>query len=343
MMSYLMKIMFMLFVFSLFPNMAFSENTIQDINQQEIIFENDGISLAGVFLTPNKKGPFPSVVLVQGSGASGRNNVWAMSIAKRLVMEGLGVLVTDKRGVGKSLGDWRKSSIEDRAKDTLAAVESIRVLPNVKKDNIGLIGLSQGGVVVPLAASMGNVQFVLNFVGGSVSMKELVYHGIRGSYLQHNLNEEQIDFLQKLTTLSYVYIETGKGWQEYLDYRIKVKEIFGELAVEGWPVSKKSWYWEFYGNVSSFDPTPYWKKITENMSIPSFIALGELDEFDNVPVEESVKRLKENVSSKFLTVQVYENTGHSLMDEEKRKNGEWVLVGPLNKDLSVWIKKNVLK
>lgn len=56
-----------------------------------------------------------------------------------------------------------------------------------------------------------------------------------------------------------------------------------------------------------FDPIPYWK----NVDVPAFFAYGENDK--NVPVDASIKRLKENGLNNFQ-VKIYPDGGHSIRD-----------------------------
>lgn len=64
------------------------------------------------------------------------------------------VLAHDKPGCGGSPGDWREQTFEDRASETLAAVELLREQPGVDPSRVGLFGVSQGGWVAYLAASL---------------------------------------------------------------------------------------------------------------------------------------------------------------------------------------------
>lgn len=68
---------------------------------------------------------------------------------------------------------------------------------------------------------------------------------------------------------------------------------------------------EFGSKIAGFDPIPFWK----NVNVPVFAALGENDK--NVPVEESVKRLRE--LNKDITIKVYPEGGHGILDSDTHK------------------------
>jgi len=311
--------------------------------ETELTYKNGDVELSAVLLMPTESGEFPAAVLIQGSGTSDRNNHWARLVAELIVSNGVAVLLTDKRGSGLSQGNWQTSSFDDLAKDSLAGIDALKLMDGLRKDRLGLIGLSQGGRVAPLAATLGEIDFVINMVGAAVPMKDQLYHELEQTYRQLGLDKESIDFLQRMTTLSFDYVETGDGFDEYLSHRRKVEERFGSAATASWPSTTDDDYWTFWRLNHDFDPIPYWREIVDERRIPAFIAYGELDEKNNVPVQASVKRLKAELVGGTLTLRVYRNTGHSLMDEDLRKSGRNVFVRQLRQDLEVWIRKNLLQ
>ncbi len=309
--------------------------------ETELVYNNGDTQLAGVLLSPVDAGEYPAAVILQGSGDSDRNNGWARLIAETLVSKGIAVLLTDKRGSGKSSGNWRTASFVDLAKDGLAGIDKLRGVDGIRKDRLGFVGLSQGGHVAPLAASMGDVQFVINMVGGALPMKAMLFHELEQTYRQYGLGDAQIKELQKLTTASFVYIETGQGFDEYVDCREQIENRFGPMATASWPKTADDEYWVFWRSIYDYDPIPYWREIVDGQGTPAFIAYGELDEADNVPVKASTKRLDSELIGNTLTVRVYPDTGHSLMDEALRSEGQFILVQGLLDDLDNWIESSL--
>jgi uncharacterized protein len=127
-------------------------------DEEEVSFVNshDGVKLAGTLTLPRSEGPHPAVVLLHGSYPFDRNSsayghkpflVWA----DYLTRQGIAVLRFDKRSAGKSTGDYETSTLEDFAKDALAAVEYLKTRTEIR--SIGLIGHSEGGMTASLAAS----------------------------------------------------------------------------------------------------------------------------------------------------------------------------------------------
>jgi uncharacterized protein len=109
--------------------------------------------LRAIVWRPDGDELLPGVVLVDGAMEGTADDTWA-EFAAVLVDCGAVALSHDKPGCGSSPGDWRSQSLHDRARESLAAVEVLRQQPGVDPDRIGLLGVSQGGWVSYLAASM---------------------------------------------------------------------------------------------------------------------------------------------------------------------------------------------
>ncbi|MGP4025671.1 alpha/beta hydrolase family protein [Actinomadura sp. 3N407] len=136
-----------------------------DLTATDVSFKGfGGLTLHGTVLVPEKaRGPLPGVVLVTGSG-SGVPREAKLTEATEFARRGLAVLIYDKRSAGYT--NFRRSYSE-LADDALGAVRALRSRPGVDPAKVGLWGLSEGGWVVPLAASRSaDVAFVI-VVGGN--------------------------------------------------------------------------------------------------------------------------------------------------------------------------------
>ena len=148
------------------PKMVFSQSN--DYAIQDVRFESEGITLAGSILKP--KNPFAAVVIVDGSDPVKRE----MEFAKRLAKEGIAVSTYDKRGVGESGGVYAGPSVGTNNIDTTnlnllshdanAAVNTFRTYLKDRKTPIGLVGFSQAGWIIPIAASKNpQIEFMVLF------------------------------------------------------------------------------------------------------------------------------------------------------------------------------------
>ena len=140
---------------------------------EAVSFDNPeaGIILAGTLTLPKKGGNYPVVVLISGSGPQDRNEEIAghkpfLVIADYLTRNGIGVLRFDDRGVGESEGDFNKATSRDFAGDAQSAVDYLRTRLDIDKDNIGLIGHSEGGLIAAMVASKTNdISFIILMAG----------------------------------------------------------------------------------------------------------------------------------------------------------------------------------
>lgn len=146
---------------------------------EEVFFENSaapGVILAGTLTIPVEgEGPFPTVVLISGSGPQNRDSEVLghrpfLILADQLTRNGLAVLRFDDRGVGKSKGDFAAATTLDFASDVIAAIKYLKTRTEVDSKHIGLIGHSEGGYVAPIVASRTrDVAFLVLLAGPGVS------------------------------------------------------------------------------------------------------------------------------------------------------------------------------
>jgi Dipeptidyl aminopeptidases/acylaminoacyl-peptidases len=157
------------------PEMVFSQSA--DVTIQDVKFESQGITLAGSIVEPKK--PVAAVVIVHGSDPVKRE----MEFAKRLAKEGIAVFTYDKRGVGESGGVYVGPSVGTNnidpanltllAQDANAAVTTFQTYLKDKKTPIGLVGFSQAGWIIPMAASKNpQIDFMVLFSGPTITTLE---------------------------------------------------------------------------------------------------------------------------------------------------------------------------
>lgn len=163
--NFFSKAFFLLLLITL-PEIVFSQST--DFTIKDVKFESQGITLAGSILTPKKI--LAAVVIVHGSDPVKRE----MEFAKRLAKEGIAVLTYDKRGVGESGGVYVGPSVGTNNIDTTnlnllshdacSAVTALRTYLKDTKIPIGLVGFSQAGWIIPIAANKNpQIEFMVLF------------------------------------------------------------------------------------------------------------------------------------------------------------------------------------
>ncbi len=160
----------------------FGQTTAGSIDHQyftteNVKFNSAGVALEGTIFKP--KHIAAAVVLVHGSGQETR----MLTLASLLASKGVAVLTYDKRGVGKSGGVYAgpevgtnnidSANLNLLALDASAAINSLREQLPTKQRKLGLMGFSQAGWIIPIAAKINrNVRFMVVFSGPVVTTLE---------------------------------------------------------------------------------------------------------------------------------------------------------------------------
>jgi dipeptidyl aminopeptidase/acylaminoacyl peptidase len=293
-----------------------ADTTAPRVREEDVRYRSGELTLAALLLAPEGEGRRPGAVIIQGSGTSDRTNQWARAIADELVKAGVVVLLTDKRGSGASEGDWRSAGFDELAADALAGVAFLRARPEVDPERVGVVGLSQGGWIAPVAAADNrDVAFVLVVSGATTTFAEQSHLEMANTARQAGLADSLVAEVVALNHAAGAYLQTG-DWAPYDAARRRGLTRPWARIAEGYPATPDAPVWAFLRKVYAFDPIPYWRRVTR----PVAVFYGAEDEHDNVPVQESVRRLAgalgtgERASN--YGVFVIPGVGHALTDHQ---------------------------
>ncbi len=149
---------------------------------EEVKFKNtkEKITLAGTLTYPNGDGPFPTVILISGSGGQNRDEelfyhkpFWV--IADYFAKNGIATLRYDDRGIAQSEGSFATSTSEDFADDAKAGIDFLKTHPKVNASKLGIIGHSEGGMIAPMvAAGDTSIGFIILLAGPGIPIDELM-------------------------------------------------------------------------------------------------------------------------------------------------------------------------
>lgn len=137
-----------------------------------------GISLAGTLTLPREQGPFPAAILLAGSGPLDRDEADDghrpfLVLADYLTRKGIAVFRYDKRGIGKSTGNYDEATTADFASDAEAALSFLKTRKEIATGEIGLVGHSEGGVIAPMIAShSSDVAWIVMLAGSATKGEE---------------------------------------------------------------------------------------------------------------------------------------------------------------------------
>jgi len=260
---------------------------------KEIKFVSQGNSLAGTIFTP--KNIEAAVVIVHGSGQEKR----MLEFATTLANNGIAVLTYDKRGVGESEGVYAGPEVGTNnvdfanlnllSLDASAAVNTLSNSLSNKKISIGLIGGSQAGWIIPLAAEKNKkVRFMTIFSGSLITAKEQ----LRFQFYT-NGNANFWDTHTEEDARKHVFNDPDK--YEFVD--TDIKDILSNLSIPG--------FWIFGGKDIqvpvnlSIEYLDQLKSKGKNYDYKLFPTLGHNTAFSNSeePMKDAIHWIK-NITNK---------------------------------------------
>jgi pimeloyl-ACP methyl ester carboxylesterase len=244
--------------------------------------------LGAVIRIPDADAPLPGVVLVDGSGDGDRYDWggWPEWIGDA----GSVVLRHDKPGCGGSPGHWTDQTLEDRARESLAAAEVLRRHPAVAGQPVGLYGISQGGWVSLIAATLKEapVDFIVSHSGPGVSPADQeqvrIHRDLRSSGLAEREIEEGMAWVGERTTR----ILRGDSPESILADQNRFADRPWYSIVSRGPYDDAA-ILTFASRIFAFDPTTVLPKVT----CPVLTLFGGADTL--VPVPASVAAFAEHL------------------------------------------------
>ena len=142
-----------------------SAEPMYGVIESEVEIERDGQMIRGTLALPDgTDGPYPIVLLLHGFTGS-RNELPILGVegdffyartARMLAEQGFASLRIDFIGSGESDGEWAETTFSSQIADAQAAVDYLPNLDGIDPERIGIIGLSQGGLVASAVAGSGS-------------------------------------------------------------------------------------------------------------------------------------------------------------------------------------------
>jgi alpha-beta hydrolase superfamily lysophospholipase len=215
--------------------------------------------------------------MITGSGAQDRDESLLghkpfLVIADWLTRNGIAVLRYDDRGVGKSQGSYVNANSADLATDAEAALLFLKENPKVDPHKIGLIGHSEGGLIAPLAYTLGpGVAFIVSLAGPGITGEQILYKqqedimklsGVGDAAITKNIetNRRLYAILKKEKDNIKAEKKIMEVYQNILiDEKISPEEINKRVAQlkASFGAPSYSWYRYFFFT----DPAKFWKKV----------------------------------------------------------------------------------
>jgi pimeloyl-ACP methyl ester carboxylesterase len=279
------------------------------LKEEEVVFRNGEVTLAGTIFLPSGLGPHPAIVCTHGSGPEGRQRAAYHSNGYFFARLGFVTLIYDKRGVGSSTGDFQTSSLEDLADDALAGVHLLLARKDVVGRSIGMTGVSQGGWVSPLAATRSpDVAFILVISPSGINPMDQSVFSVDQTLKKAGFSPEVISTASNLRNRLYAMVRTGKFDDHFIADVEKVnKEPWFKLTGLPYPVPPGISDGE--RRFLLFEPIPIWEKV----KVPVLALWGEDDL--SVPATKSKDLLEQALArakNRDFTFEIFPHADHTL-------------------------------
>ena len=307
---------------------------------EDVRFANGDVRLAGTLISPTIAGRHPAVILVHGSGAENREYI--LPFARFLVRRGVAVLGYDKRGAGESTGDWKTASFDVLAGDVSAAFEYLKTRRDIDPVQIGLLGVSQAGWVMPLAAVRAkDMAFLISISGAAIPAAETTIDQARNEMTAAGMKPETVAEIVAVIKLQYEFARTGQGWDDYAAARSRLASKIGRPpdTIPGTPDHP---FWRSIQQWYFYDPGPTLRQLR----VPVLAIFGELDNnivaAKNLPAWESALKAGGHPD---YTLRILPQANHYQWEAKTGSNAEMAslqrFVPEYFKTIDDWLAKRV--
>jgi pimeloyl-ACP methyl ester carboxylesterase len=272
------------------------------VETEEVEFSGAGVRLSATITVPGPASASPGIVLIGGSGPSDRHNDGFFDLLRdHLVDAGVAVLAYDKRGAGRSSGNWATATVDDLAADAAAAVAALQARPQVT-GRAGVLGHSEGGwVALRLCARLATLRHLIINSCPAVSFAESEVYALTRAGAEP---DKAAALIAQLTAA----VRAGLDYQE--GQRILAtcehEPWYPALAADGFSLDAAAW--SQLGAWGHYDPGPDLDQLTT----PTLAIFGGNDPL--VPVHASIARLRDTAerTARPQQITVFPGAGHRL-------------------------------
>lgn len=200
----------------------------ENLRSEDIEFVSYGATLSGTIVFPPDGNTHSAVVFIHGSGEQTRDLNWAEHFARA----GIAALVYDKRGAGKSGGEYeRDQNVSEKnisllADDAVSALRTLSTHPALKSVPLGFAGISQAGWIAPVAAERTKLATFLVLWSGPVC--KVSEEDIYSKYTSDADKESVPSFDEALRSRKQEYV-----WPSFLGKDTDSSEDLERLSIPG--------------------------------------------------------------------------------------------------------------
>ncbi|HJZ65583.1 MAG TPA: alpha/beta fold hydrolase [Candidatus Acidoferrum sp.] len=285
--------------------------------EEEVSFPNKGgtVTLAGTLTIPQGAGPFPAALLISGSGPQNRDEYMAghrpfLVLADYLTRKGIAVLRYDKRGIGKSNGNFAAATTEDFAADAQSALNYMKTRKEIAPARMGAIGHSEGALIAPMLGANGSVSWIVLMAGPAQTGEKIMLSQSRAIAGAAGMPLAQVTQSLDFDKKAYELVRTEKD-PEVLEKKVDAMVISSGIAEGSLPPSvaaqihmlSSPWFRFFL----DYDPVPTLQKV----KCPVLALNGEKDlqvsAAENLPL---IQKTLEDAGNKNTTTKPLPGLNH---------------------------------
>jgi pimeloyl-ACP methyl ester carboxylesterase len=305
-------------------------------NKQEVTFINDTVKLSGSLYLPKSFKKVPAIIFIHGSGPEPR--FASAYFADYFSRRGIAVLIYDKRGVGKSTGNWKTSTFVDLAKDAVAGIKLLEKNLKIDKEKIGVYGHSQGGSICPMLLTMyPELSFGISSGSAGVSMQESDWYEVQNRFKRY-VSGSDYDNAMRVMNRYLNFASTGEGYEELVTEAKKYeKEQWFQDYIGN--IDSTAFFFHYYRNIGNYNAIDYWKKVKQ----PVLILKGEKDQVSpGYPSFQNIENALKQVPNKNYKIVVFPNTSHEMHIVGK-PNDFWFKATPnYSETIYKWLKTTII-
>jgi hypothetical protein len=254
---------------------------------QEVDFANliqPSVRLSGTLTLPTGNGPFPAAILISGSGPQDRDETVVghrpfAVLADHLTRNGIAVLRYDDRGVGKSTGQYNEATTADLATDANAAASFLLTRSDIRRDAVGFIGHSEGGVIGPIAMSENDdIAYIVLLAAPGTGLERLLLSQRRLVGQQMGMSRESIDKAEPILAAIFQAIKDAKTYEDGIEAALALLTPEALVAIGGSTQVNRDHVMRQFSSrwlryLLRYDPAPNLAKI----GVPVLALSGSLD------------------------------------------------------------------
>lgn len=283
-----------------------------------ISFQHAGDTVNGALILPTGvRKPRGCMVFVHGSGDMPRDaHGYYEPLWRFFADKGWCSLSWDKPGVGASGGDWRQQSMVDRGIEVSAAIDMLRAKGGFEETQIGLIGFSQAGWVMPKVANWrDDIAFMISVSGAVNWMEQSRYSGRRRMEAE-GMTATEIEAEEEADGKVDALIRNDAPYREYLDH---VAGTTGATPMSEafWGFAKRNWRTDV-------------REDLRRMDVPVLALFGSHDAYvDPVASAETYREELGRSQAPFFEIETIRNADHGMLETDEIK--------PAHRGLGAWL------